>query len=210
MQECLSAGHDIGMKSFDSVTWQSQAINASRDWTRQQFEWSMENYQTIFGEKPVLHSASANIINAYLLELLDEQGFKASLDTRGKFPYHPEYQQYRGVTLQIPVTLPAIEELLLNPEVTIDNVHEYLFVESQKQLPYGHVYEVRAAYEGRQWLPVLEKMIVMWRSSQWEFTTVSELLETITEQELNRHQVGWDRYPPDVHYKATQSLPVDD
>ena len=209
MQECAAAGHDIGLKGFDSVTWQSQAIDARQDWVRSQWQWAIDNFETVFDHKPLLSSVPGNVVNVFQLKLLDEYGFDAAFDTRGKTPYYPDYQDYQGHTLQIPVTLPSIDELLLQPEVTIDNVHEYLFVESQKQLPHGHVFEVRAAHEGRQWLPVLEKMIVMWRSSQWEFNTASELLEQLSGQTLNRHQIGWDQYKPDNHYKATQSLPID-
>jgi len=209
MQECAAAGHDIGLKGFDSVTWQSQAINAGEGWVRSQLQWAIENFDTVFGKKPSLSSVPANVVNVFQLKQLDEYGFDAAFDTRGKVPYYPDYQDYQGSTLQIPVTLPSIEALILQPEVTMDNVHEYLFVESQKQLPYGHVYEVRAAYEGRQWLPVLEKMIVMWRSSQWEFMTASELLDQLSGQQLNRHHIGWDQYKPDYHFRATQSLPID-
>ena len=209
MQQCAAAGHDIGLKGFDSVTWQSQAINARKDWISKQFRWAIENFETVFGKQPRFNSVSGNVVNVFQLELLDEYGFDAAFDTRGKIPYYPEYQNYQGKTLQIPVTLPSIESLLLKSEVNIDNVHEYLFVESQKSLPYGHVYEVRAAYEGRQWLPILEKMIVMWRSSQWEFVSASELLEQLSGQTIHRHQIGWDQYKPDNHYKATQSLPIE-
>ena len=209
MQQCAAAGHDIGIKGFDSVTWQSQAIDASEDWIRSKMQWALENFEDVFGFKPQFNSVPGNVVNVFQLKLLDEYAFSAAFDTRGKTPYYPEYQDYQGVTPQIPVTLPSIEECLLQPEVTIDNVHEYLYVESQKQLPHGHVYEVRAAYEGRQWLAVLEKMIVMWRSSQWEFMTASELLEQLSGQTLNRHQLGWDQYKPDYHYRATQGLPLD-
>jgi len=210
MQECDAAGHDIGIKGFDSVSWQSQAIDAGEDWIRTQLQWAVENFETVFGKKPSYLSVPGNVVNVHQLKLLDKYDFDAAFDTRGKFPYYPEYQNYQGKTLQIPVTLPSIESLLLEPEVNIDNVHEYLFVESQHSLPFGHVYEIRAAYEGRQWAPVLEKMIVMWRNSQWEFLAASELLEQVAEQSINRHQIGWHQYKPDNHYQATQSLPVEE
>jgi hypothetical protein len=207
MQSCADKGHDIGMKSFDSVTWQSQALGSGEAWTRKQFQWGIENFEKIFGLMPRLHSASGNVINGHFLKLLDEYEFAASFDTRGKIPFHPLYQEYLGKSIQIPTTLPSIEELLMQQEVTQDNVHEYLFVESQKQLPHGHVYEVRASFEGRLWLPILEKMIVMWRSSQFEFLNTSEMLEQINADQLNIHEIGWAQYLPDENFKATQSLP---
>jgi undecaprenyl phosphate-alpha-L-ara4FN deformylase len=209
MKDCADAGHDIGMKSFDSVTWQSQAIDAGYEWTKKQLQWGMENFENIFDLKPRLHSASGNVINSHLLKLLDEYTFEASFDTRGKMPFYPCYHKRTGKTIQIPVTLPSIEELLMHPEVTLDNVHEYLFAESLKHLPYGHVYEVRAAFEGRQWLSILEKIIVMWRSSQWEFINTTELLEKLKADPLKTHEIGWALYEPDRNHKATQSLPLD-
>ena len=204
IKSCVDAGHDVGIKSYDAVTWQSQAINADKKWTENMLAWSMEEFNDIVGFTPRFHSASGCIINRYLLELEDQFGFELALDTRGKTAFKPEYLGYKGKTAQLPVTLPAIEELLTTPEVTLDNVHEYLFADSQKQLTHGHVYEVRGAHEGREWLPILEKLIVMWRSFQWEYQTVSTISRSLIKEQPLTHKLGWANYAPGRLYKATQ------
>ena len=209
IKNCAADGHDVGIKSFDSATWQSHALTADREWTKRSLQWSVESFVDLLGRQPEIHSASGFVINAHLLQLEQELGFKLGLDTRGKTAYFPEYQSVGSQTMQLPVTLPSIEELLLSDGIDLDNVHEYLFVESQQQLPHGQVYQVRAAYEGRAWLDVLEKILVMWRSTQWEFNRVTEVIDGISADELLTHQVGWAQYRPHKRYMATQSLPVD-
>ena len=208
IKSCADAGHEVGIKSFDSVAWQFNAIDADLEWTQRSLKWSIEAFADITGFQPEIHSACGFVINNYLLELEQELGFKLGLHTRGKTAYLPEYHGVTTDIMQLPVTLPAIEELLLDEEVNLSNVHEYLFVESQKQPPQGHVYQVRAAYEGRRWLDILEKIIVMWRSSQWEFNRVSEAAGQIDKDSLLIHQVGWAQYQPHSHFMATQGLPV--
>ena len=204
VKSCAEAGHDIGIKSFDAVTWQSQAINADKKWTENMLGWSIEAFSDIFGFAPRFHSASGSIVNRHLLELEDQLGFELGLDSRGKSAFNPEYLGYMAKTRQLPVTLPAIEELLISPDVTLNNVHEYLFADSQKQLPHGHVFEIKAAHEGRDWLPILEKLLVMWRGFQWEYQSLSSVSRSLNQEQLLTHNLGWANYPPDRLYKATQ------
>ena len=212
LKACQQDGHELGVRSFDSVNWQLQAMDADNKWTRQQLEWSIERFSEIFNQRPLIHSASGQIINPHLLSLQEELGFTTAIDTRGLTPYLPRYHDVTGNVINLPFTLPSIEELLVSQtdDITLENVHGYLLVESQKQLPQGHFYEVRAAYEGRQWLPVLEKMIVMWRSLNWEFCTVSEIYDSIKDEHLLTHQVGWASYQPGNRYLATQGLPIEE
>lgn len=208
IKSCLNAGHDIGIKSFDSVGWFFGALDASYEWTKQSLDWSNEVFEEITGFKPRLHSASGFVVNKYLFELEDENDFAIAMDTKGKTAFLPEYLSSTSNVIQMPVTLPSIEELLLLPDINLDNVHEYLFVESQIPLQHGHVYDVRASYEGRAWLPILEKMIVMWNSSQWEFFTITDMLKDLKSDELQRHQVGWAKYSPHRQYMASQGIPL--
>ncbi len=210
IKSCADAGHDVGIKSYDAVTWQSQAFNADKRWTENSLQWSIEEFGNIFGFHPKFHSASGNIVNRYLLELEDSYGFQLALDTRGKTAFQPEYLDYIAKTKQLPVTLPSIEEVLNSAEVTVENVHEYLFADSQKQLPHGHVFEVRAAHEGRDWLAILEKLLVMWRSFQWEYHKVSDVFNSLQNEQLLTHKLGWANYPPDKLYKATQGEVIEE
>lgn len=210
LRQCAAEGHDIGIKSYDSVNWQLHASDADAEWTKRNLGWSVERFTEIFDQKPVIHAASGFVINKHLLELEQQLGFHVALDSRGKTAFYPEYQGIKNKVLQLPITLPAIEELLESTEITLDNVHEYLFVESQQQLPQGHLYEVRAGYEGRAWLGILEKMIVMWRNSQWEFNRVTEVVQQLDKDTIATHQLGWAQYQPGNRYMATQSLPIEE
>ncbi len=211
IKACQAAGHELGIRSFNPVNWQFQALDADRAWTRQQLQWAIESFQKVFAESPKIHSAVGQVINRHLLSLESHMGFEVALDTRGKTAFYPRYHDITGTVLNLPFTLPGIEELIAtgNGEVSDQNVHEYLLVESQKQLPQGHFFEVRAAFEGRRWLPVLERMIVMWRSFNWEFCTISEIQKNLKDVAIPVHQVGWAAYQPGNIYCSTQGLAVE-
>lgn len=205
---CKKAGHEVAIKGFDGTDWLFSAARADIRWTQHALNSAIENFADIFDEKPSSFSANNFQVNNALFELEEKMAFKWAVDTRGKTTYLPHYQGTDGNIIQIPVTLPDIEDLLEQPEINLENVHEYLFVESQKQLPHGHVYNIRAAYEGREWLSILEKMIVMWRNSQWEFQKLQEIYDSLDKEKIYRHRIGWQKNAGKPYYEATQSLPV--
>jgi len=209
IKSCAQKNHDLGICAWDSVNWQLSGLDADRESTRQQLVWSIEAFEALLGQKPHIHGASGLVINKHLLQLESQLGFDIAVDTRGKTAFYPTYHDVHTKVINLPVTLPGIEEYLQLDEIDEDNVHEYLLVDSQKQLPQGHIMHLRAAYEGRKWLPVVEKMIVMWRSLNWEFCRLTEVRDYLINEtyKIPNHQVGWAAYPPGKRYFATQGIP---
>jgi hypothetical protein len=114
-------------------------------------------------------------------------------------------QGVRSSCPQIPTTLPTLDELLLQSEVSEENVHQFLYAACQRVLPNGEVFTLTAEREGRDLLGVLEKLLVMWKGGQWEVRPLTELLQQIDLSSLSHHVVGWASADANNRYMATQS-----
>lgn len=210
LKKIADAGHEVGVAPFFSEEWRRCAAFADESYTKTSFEQSVQEFKQVMGFEPQLFGATGWQVNPYLLVQEEAYGLRFASDTRGKTVFLPLLQGLNSTCVQIPTTLPTIEEILASDSMNIDNVHEYLFAESQRVLPTGEVFSLDAEHDGCEYLGVVEKMIVMWKGSQWEFRTLGELFNSLDSTAIPKHQIGWDKvngYP--IHI-AMQSLAVND
>lgn len=205
----IEAGHEVGLCAHDCIEWEQKAAFANADWTRHQLALASETFEKIVGHAPRLFAATNCQINPHLIALEEKQGFLFASDTRGRYPFYPVLQNVHSRCPQIPVTLPTINEMLSQDDVTPGNVHEYLYAESRRVLPAGHVYMLRAELEGVEYLSVIEKLLVMWKGQEGSVRPLGDIYKELDLEKLPRHQVGWGEVPGVSRYMATQSLKVE-
>jgi hypothetical protein len=117
-------------------------------------------------------------------------------------------QGCRAQVPEVPTTLPTLVEALAVDGVDADNVHGYLYAESRHILPMGHVYSASADLEGVEALPVIEKLIVMWKGQGGELQTLGDRLDTLDTARLPHHLLGWGTVDGGERHVAKQSLAV--
>jgi peptidoglycan/xylan/chitin deacetylase (PgdA/CDA1 family) len=209
MLAVVEAGHEIGLLGFEASSWRKQAAFADADWTRHQLALGMERFEQIVGHVPDRFAAPYWQPKAHLLGMEERRGFSFASDVRGRYPFYPQLHNIVSRCPQIPTTLPTLGEMLAWGEVTLANVHEYLYAESRHVLPHGHVYTADAAEEGIEHLPVMEKLIVMWKGQEGTLRSLGEVRAELDLEELPVHQVGWTQLPGRQEHVAAQSLRVD-
>ncbi len=190
MRAVRDAGHEVGVHCYDHIKWQDHVAYKDAEWTRREFRRAVEAFERVFGEKPRTHGAAGWQINPEVLRLEEEYGMDYASDGRGRTPFLPRLQDVSSRVPQIPTTLPTLDELIGVGDITEENVHEYVFVESQKPLPF-HVYTLHAELEGMKLLPVMEKLLVMWKGSQRELGSLREIHQRLPLDQLPRHEMGW-------------------
>lgn len=195
-------GHEIGLAPWDPVNWRQKAAVAHQQWISEQWKRGIESWQDLFSEEPLSHAATDFQVHPELFRLEQHSGMKYASDTRGKMPFYPLMVNQHSSCMQLPVTLPGIKELLHSNAVAEERIHEEIYDTSLGRLPLGHHWRFVA---GQDDLPLLEKMIVMWRGSSGEFTTLAGLAEVAEESQLQQHIVGWDSLA-DGHSVAAQSI----
>ncbi|MEL0586503.1 MAG: hypothetical protein AAES65_16680 [Candidatus Thiodiazotropha sp. (ex. Lucinoma kazani)] len=210
MRSVAAAGHETGILCHDRSQWLSKIAHADEQWTRQELNSAIYAYENVFGDKPKSIAAAGWQVNPYLLKLEQMHGFDYACDVRGRTAFFPVLQQVESRCPQLPTTLPTLNDLLnKGGEVTPENVHEYLYAESQHILPQGHVYSCDAEMEGMVYLSLMEKLIVMWKGMQGGIQPLNQFIEEEDLANLAKHQVGWAPDQSGKVYFATQSVKLD-
>jgi undecaprenyl phosphate-alpha-L-ara4FN deformylase len=204
MRSCRDAGHEVGLRGYDRVKWEGGAAHEGRDWTRRELDKAAAAYAGVFGDRPLVHGAAGWQVNPHALAWEGERGLTYASDTRGRSAFYPMLQGVRSSCPQIPTTLPTLDELMGCDGVTLDNVHQYLYAESQYVLPQGHVFRLSAELEGMALLPVLEKLLVMWGAASGGIRTLGDVHQSLELGRLPLHQIGWGQVPGRPGYLAMQ------
>ncbi|MCG8017994.1 MAG: polysaccharide deacetylase family protein [Candidatus Thiodiazotropha sp. 'RUGA'] len=202
-----AAGHETGILCHDRGHWLNRLAHADEAWTRSELLKSVDSYTDLFGRRPNCMASAGWQTNPYLLALQQELGFDYASDVRGKSAFVPLLQNVESSCPQLPTTLPTISELLRQGgEINLQNVHEYLYAESQHILPHGHIYACDAEVEGITHLDVLEKLLVMWRNLDEGIQPLHAFLNGQNRAQLKKHLIGWSNEMTGEVYQATQSL----
>jgi peptidoglycan/xylan/chitin deacetylase (PgdA/CDA1 family) len=107
-----SAGHELAVHGYDHRRWQDRLPLMRESAIRREMNQAVAVYERVTGRRPQGFGAPGWQCNAVSLRLLDEMGFAYASDTRGRCPFHPTVGGLRLRTLQIPTTLPTLDEIL--------------------------------------------------------------------------------------------------
>ena len=113
MSRIKRMGHDVGVHSFDHFRWQNDVGQFSRNELVTDFQKCIEGYRSIFEEMPRCCAAPGWKTTELSLSVEDGLGFEYASDTRGFAPFYPVFNGMSLKTLQVPVTLPTLDELIL-------------------------------------------------------------------------------------------------
>ncbi len=208
MKQAAQNGHDVGVCGLSSLDWADRLAHADAAWVHDQVTALLEVAANANLPLPVaLASPGWQIHPALLGDMLPGRFHYTSM-TRGKLPYLPVLQGARSPIPEIPTTLPTVDELLCQAGVDIDNVHEYLYAESRRVLPAGHVFALSAEREGLDRLELMEKLLVMWRGQGGALRALDDIVGEVDAVTLPHHQVGWDTPQGSEVAMATQSVEV--
>ena len=188
MRSVADAGHEVGIHCYDHIRWQDFVANRDEAWTRREMLRAVEAFEEVFGYAARVHGAAGWQLNASTLELEQELGFSYASDARGRSPFFPRYDGVDSNCLQIPTTLPTLDELIGVDGIMPENVHERLYADSSKQLPHGHVYTLHAELEGMGLLPVMERLLQMWQNES-ELCAMEEIYHSLDLSQLPQQEI---------------------
>ena len=202
-------GHEVGLFGMSPNAWRDGMAHADEDWTRDQCDALWSSCQRLdCDEWPLAFATPGWQLNPILLSELGSNRFSYSSLTRGKLPYRPVSQGVRSAIPELPTTLPTVDELMQQPGVTDANAHEYLYTESRRVLPAGHVYAIRAEREGIALLSLMEKLLIMWKGYDGTVRALGDMLNELDVDTLPVHQVGWGTVDGGDRAMAIQSVQV--
>ncbi len=150
------SGHEVGIHGLDHVYWHDHIKGLGKEETEQELRKAFSVYMDIFGQGPPSFAAPGWMINSHALRFFEEIGLSYSSDTRGAFPFIPVMEGEKFDVIQIPSTLPTLDEVVgirgSDPQTLAD-----FFLAS---LTGGlNVLTVHAELEGKKWSPFLQDVI---------------------------------------------------
>ncbi|WPL18102.1 putative 4-deoxy-4-formamido-L-arabinose-phosphoundecaprenol deformylase ArnD [Thiorhodovibrio winogradskyi] len=195
LREVRAAGHEVGIHCYDHVRWQHNVARSDRAWTRTELTLASEAFQRIFGQTARVHGAAGWQLNSHLPALEAELGIQYASDTRGRHPFVPVVEGSTRACVQIPTTLPTLDELMNQPQVRDHELHQVLYQCSRELAPGAHVLTLHAEREGMTLQPVLERLLIMWQSAGDDLVPLREIAAGLDVMRLPRHRIAWGEVP---------------
>lgn len=147
-----SSGHEVGMHGYDHVYWQDRLPRLPAAGVRAEIERARTAFGEILGAAPRAFGAPGWQCTAASFAAEDAADLAYHSDTRGTSPFLPEMGGQRFRTLEIPTTLPTLDETFGRVGTSVRELTAFY----RRQLRPGlNVYTAHAEMEGRQQLPVL-------------------------------------------------------
>lgn len=156
LKQIASEGHEVGIHGYDHVDWHDHIKKWDAEKTEAVLQKACAVYEQILSKKPRSFAAPGWMINRHALHFFKNAGFSYSSDTRGTSPFFPEMGGKMFDILQIPTTLPTLDEVvgIAGTEVStltgffLDSLHNGL-----------NIVTVHTELEGNRWTDFLETFL---------------------------------------------------
>ena len=173
MRSVRAAGFEVGVHTWDHILWQDFVMRRDAEWTERQLRLAVERFAEIFGVAPAGHCAAGWQMNAHAFELQERLGFRYASDTRGAEPFWPRVAGRVVNCMQLPTTLPTLDELIGRSDLEGPTPVAHLLCLTERQ-PRDHVFTLHAELEGRKLAPWLEQLLSGWRSQGYQLSGLGE------------------------------------
>lgn len=180
-RDTLSQGHEVGLHAWDHVDWQDRLDLMTAGEMEDQFDRAREMYRKLTGIYPRSCAAPAWKTTDASLAMEDRKGLLYSSDTRGVGPFIPIVRGKPMVTIQIPTTLPTMDEILGRDGVDRHNVSDRYASMMTDEL---NVHTIHAEMEGMSMLGSMEELIDKVQLRGGTFVTLRETVEKLKTETL--------------------------
>jgi len=170
-------GHELGIHGYHHVEWQDHLLQMSESQVRRHYGQAISGFEKVLGKKPKSFAAPAWICTETSLKLLDEFEFDYASDTRGQTPYYPMMGGQKFKTLQVPSTLPTMDELLAWDGVNSKSAGIRLTDEMKKSGLETHVHSIHTEVEGTALFTDFSDWMRRLKSEGVQFITVGEIAQ---------------------------------
>jgi len=170
LRAIVAGGHELGIHGYDHVHWQDRVEVMDEAETAADLSRAVAAYEKLLGTKPTSSAAPGWRCTAASLSAQDRLGFLYASDVRGVSPFLPVWNGRAFQTLQVPVTLPTVDELLGREK----RINELLISSLRDGL---NVHTIHAEIEGRSYLGLFEGLITEFLRRGVEVLALREVVE---------------------------------
>ena len=209
MRAVRDAGFECGIHTWDHVVWQDNVRGRGAAWTRDLMQRAFDRFTTIFGSAPQTHGAAGWQMNAHAFRQLDAFGFRYASDGRVQLrddgtladgvagPYRLRDVEGTLSCLQLPTTLPTLDELLgrtIDGKV-IDASNIAARLLSLTAAPRDHVFTLHAELEGQKLAPIFEQLLRGWKAQGYTLASMAALYAQVANAVHPVCEMRWGELP---------------
>ncbi len=175
------AGHEVGLHAWDHVTWQDWLHRFSSKTLEHHVHLGREALQTLTGAPPASCAAPGWQISSPALAMEERCGLLYASDTRGISPFFPIMDGKSFSVLQLPTTLPTLDELWGRKDLPPEKIN-YLYLEQLEKSDF-QVHTLHAEMEGMAHLELFEDLLIRMATEGHEIVPLEEMAKDLLEKE---------------------------
>ena len=166
------AGHETGVHGWDHVGWHDHLDRWTEEKIRQDYSRAHEEHARILGAPARASAAPGWTANARSLAVEEERALLYASNTRAGSPFFPSAEGRVFRTLEVPSTLPTLDETLSWPELPEDEDQRRFFRSAVRAT---EVHTIHAEVEGRSKLPLFAQILDDWIAGGVAFVALEDL-----------------------------------
>ncbi len=112
LRRIAEEGHEVAPHGWDHVRWQDRVHRLPAALIRAELTRAVQAFEAIVGVRPHASAAPGWRTSPAALEVQEELGLRYASDVRGTTPFRPSVEGGALKTMQVPTTMPTLDELL--------------------------------------------------------------------------------------------------
>lgn len=173
MRDALKAGHEVGIHCYDHIRWQDGLASMTKEAVFAEFAKARAEFKRVFGFPAKTAGAAGWQANAYSLAAYDEAELIYGSDARGYEPFFPRINNTVFKTLQVPTSLPTLDELLGRPEYPLESLTDFYLNRLVDGKP--NMLTTHAEIEGMKYLAWFREFLLKAKSQNIKFVKVEDI-----------------------------------
>jgi undecaprenyl phosphate-alpha-L-ara4FN deformylase len=202
--QLAAAGHEVGLHGYDHVRWHDHLCHLSPEKVAREIDRAQATYTALMGKPAYSFAAPGWQCSLSSRTLLAARNFLYGSDTRGAAPYFPAFGNTVTKVLEIPTTLPTLDELLGFHGCRPQDFTRLVLSRLESQLP--QVLTIHAEMEGGPFLGEFAGLLSRCRERGVEFFRLENWARELLRNPdiLPVAQVNFQRLPGRAGYVSCQ------
>jgi peptidoglycan/xylan/chitin deacetylase (PgdA/CDA1 family) len=202
-----AAGHEVGLHGYDHVRWHDHLLRLPAGEVAREVSLAQELFSSLLGRRAVSFAAPGWQCSEPSRAVLAAQGFLYASDTRGATPYWPRFANSVSRLLEIPTTLPTLDELLGFNGCRTEDFTELILARLQSGPP--QVLTIHAEVEGGPYRQEFARLLKRCRRQGVEFFRLEDWARELLQDEarIPVAQVSSRRLPGRAGRVSCQGTP---
>jgi undecaprenyl phosphate-alpha-L-ara4FN deformylase len=189
LRDLIRMGFEVGVHGYDHVRWQDNLDDLGEAQIAEEIDDAFEVYRAVTAAPAQCFAAPGWRINSSALKILDAKDLAYRSDTRGRSPYRCAVDGTVLRTLEIPTTLPTMDEVMGTDGIESGNqiLRFYLNQFSEDKL---NVHTIHAETEGLSQLQTFTAIVRELRRRGATFLELRQIADRVSKAELPTCEVA--------------------